>query len=112
MKKVTSFSMGMTSAYLAQLMKKRFGDVDSVLMDTSAEHPKSYKFAGEVIDYFDLNTTIIRLVTSDELGKGNTYEILSSAKELSFDMVAFNRSMAKYGVPYIGGMIVTGKHFT
>lgn len=107
--KVTSFSMGMTSAYLAQLMKNKFSAVESVLMDTSAEHPKSYKFAGKVVEYFNLNTTIIRLVTSKTLGKGNTYEILNHADELCFDMVAFNRSMEKYGVPYIGGMMCTDR---
>ena len=109
MKKITSFSMGMTSAYLAQLLNERFDDVDSVLMDTSAEHPKSYKFAGKVVDYFNLNTTIIRLVTSGELGKGSTYEILNNAEQLCFDLVAFKRSMAKYGVPYIGGMMCTDR---
>lgn len=109
MKKITSFSMGMTSAYLAQLMNERFDGVESVLMDTSVEHPESYKFAGKVIDYFNLNATIIRLVTNSILGMGNTYEILSSVDELCFDLIAFKRSMAKYGVPYIGGMMCTDR---
>ena len=99
----------MTSAYLAKLMNEKFDNVESVLMDTSAEHPKSYTFAGKVVDYFNLKTTIIRLVTSKELGKGNTYEILNNVDGLCFDLVAFKRSMAKYGVPYIGGMMCTDR---
>jgi len=109
MKKVVSFSMGMTSAYLLKLMNQMFENVDSVLMDTSAEHPLSYKFAGNVIDYFNLNVTVIRLVTSENLGDGNYYEILNDVKKLDFDMIAFGRSMAKYGVPYIGGMMCTDR---
>lgn len=101
--------MGMTSAWLAKYMNERFDDVESVLMDTSAEHPKSYEFAGKVISRFKLKTTVIRLVTSDQLGVGNSYEVLDSADALWFDMVAFNRSMEKYGVPYIGGMMCTDR---
>lgn len=109
MKKVLSLSFGMTSAFFSQFMKDMFGDIDCVFMDTGAEHPKTYKFARDCNDNFDLNLTAIRLVTSPELGIGNSYELYSDISNLKTDLTAFNRSMSKYGVPYIGGMMCTDR---
>lgn len=109
MKKVLSLSFGLTSAFFSQFLRGKFYDLDCVFMDTGGEHPGTYKFVRDCNNLFDLNLTAIRLVTSDRLGSGNTYEILNDVNNLRFDMVAFNRSMRKYGVPYVGGMMCTDR---
>lgn len=109
MKKVLSLSFGLTSAFFSQFLRDRFDDLDCVFMDTGAEHPGTYKFARDCNSAFDLNLTAIRLVTSEKLGSGNTYEVLNDVNNLRFNMVAFKRSMKKYGVPYIGGMMCTDR---
>jgi len=108
MRRVLSLSFGMTSAFFSQFIKDKLGDVDCVFMDTGAEHPKTYKFAKDCNDNFDLNLTSIRLVASPVLGVGNSYEIVN-VDSLKTDLTAFNRSMSKYGVPYIGGMMCTDR---
>ena len=109
MKKVLSLSFGLTSAFFSQFLRVKFDDLDCVFMDTGAEHPGTYKFVRDCNNSFNLNLTAIRLVTSGRLGSGNTYEILSDVTIFRFDMVAFNRSMRKYGVPYVGGMMCTDR---
>lgn len=103
MKKVVSFSGGRTSAYLCYLMKERFGDeVDFVYMDTGAEHPKTYEFIRNVNREFDLNLTCLRTKFNPELGKGNSYEIIS-IDDIKHDLKPWREMLKKYGTPYNPG---------
>ncbi len=109
MKKVVSFSGGRTSAYLCYLIKKKYGDdVDFVYMDTGAEHPKTYEFIRKVNDAFNLNLTCLRTDFDTAIGKGNKYHEVS-IDEIGPDLKPFRQMMAKYGVPYIGGMFCTDR---
>lgn len=103
MKKVVSFSGGRTSAYLCYLMKGKFGDdVDFVYMDTGAEHPKTYEFIRNVNREFDLNLTCLRTKFNPELGKGNSYEIIS-IDDIKHDLKPWREMLKKYGTPYNPG---------
>ena len=110
MKKVVSFSGGRTSAYLCHLMIEKFGrdNVDFVYMDTGGEHPKTYDFIRNVNEHFNLNLTCLRGDFSKPMGKGVGYKIVS-IDEIGPDLVPFKGMMAKYGVPYIGGMFCTDR---
>lgn len=109
-KKVVSFSGGRTSAYLCHLMKKKYGDdVDFVFMDTGAEHPKTYEFIREVNSHFNLNLTCLRAVVHPELGKGNSYEVIS-IDDIKCDLNPWRDMLKKYGTPYCpGGECCTDK---
>lgn len=109
MKKVVSFSGGRTSAYLCCLMQEMYGDdVDFIYMDTGAEHPKTYEFIKQVNDAFNLNLTCLRTDFSTPLGEGNKYHIVD-INDIKPDLKPFSEMMAKYGVPYIGGMFCTDR---
>ena len=110
MKKVVSFSGGRTSAYLCKVMIDKFGrdNVDFVYMDTGAEHPKTYEFIRKVDEHFGLNLTCLRGDFSAPLGKGVNYRVVS-IDDICHDLVPFKEMMAKYGVPYIGGMFCTDR---
>lgn len=109
MKKVVSFSGGRTSAYLCHLMKELYGDeVDFVYMDTGSEHPKTYEFIRKVNDEFGLNLVCLRTDFSSPLGAGNSYHVVS-IDEIDQDLKPFSEMIAKYGVPYIGGMFCTDR---
>ncbi|AZF88604.1 phosphoadenosine phosphosulfate reductase family protein [Vibrio phage P23] len=109
MKKVVSFSGGRTSAYLCYLMKEKYGDdVDFVYMDTGAEHPKTYEFIRNVNREFDLNLTCLRTDFDTPMGKGNKYKVVDIS-EIDPDLRPFSEMIAKYGVPYIGGMFCTDR---
>ncbi|CAL9957311.1 phosphoadenosine phosphosulfate reductase [Vibrio phage K250 g1] len=102
-KKVVSFSGGRTSAYLCYLMKEKYGDdVDFVYMDTGAEHPKTYDFIRNVNDAFGLNLTCLRTKFNPELGKANSYEVIS-IDEIKHDLKPWVEMMKKYGTPYNPG---------
>ena len=110
MKKVVSFSGGRTSAYLCKVMIDKFGrdNVDFVFMDTGAEHPKTYEFIKNVNREFGLNLTCLRLKINPELGKGNSYSVVS-INDIKPDLKPFKDMISKYGVPYIGGMFCTDR---
>lgn len=109
MKKVVSFSGGRTSAYLCYLMKEKFGDeVDFIYMDTGSEHGKTYEFIRSVNDEFGLNLTCLRTDFSSPLGAGNDFTVVG-IDSLSPDLKPFTEMIAKYGVPYIGGMFCTDR---
>lgn len=99
MKKVVSFSGGRTSAYLCYLMKEKYGDdVDFVYMDTGAEHPKTYEFIRNVNREFNLNLTCLRTKFNPELGKGNSYEVIS-IDDIKHDLKPWREMLKKYGTP-------------
>lgn len=106
MKNIVSFSGGRSSALLVYLMKKQHPDTDFVFMDTGAEHPKTYEFVKNVVNYFDINLTCLRVVVNPELGSGNSYRIIS-LDELKQDLQPFRDVCYKYGLPYLGGAFCT-----
>jgi len=110
MKKVVSFSGGRTSAYLCKVMIDKFGrdNVDFIFMDTGAEHPKTYEFIRKVNDEFGLNLVCLRGDFSRPLGGGVHYDVVD-INSLKPDLVPYKEMMAKYGVPYIGGMFCTDR---
>lgn len=106
MKNVVSFSGGRSSALLVYLMKNQYPDTDFIFMDTGAEHPKTYEFVKNVVNYFDINLTCLRVVVNPELGSGNSYRIIS-LDELTQDLQPFRDVCYKYGTPYIHGAFCT-----
>lgn len=110
MRKVVSFSGGRTSAYLCALMIEEFGreNVDFIFMDTGAEHPKTYEFIRKVNDEFNLNLVCLRGDFNQPLGCGVDYKVVG-INDITPDLKPFSQMMAKYGVPYIGGMFCTDR---
>lgn len=110
MKKVVSFSGGRTSAKLTLLAIEEFGaeNVVVVLMDTGAEHPKTYEFVRNLVDVFGVDLVCLRGKFDQPLGKGVEYEIIG-LDDLKFDLEPFKGMIKKYGVPYIGGMFCTDR---
>ncbi len=110
MKKVVSFSMGRSSARAVLLAIDKYGfkNVDVVLMDTGGEHPLSYKFAKDMVDHFGISITCLRGDFSKPLGKGVGFNVVPLS-ECRHDLKPFKEMMAKYGVPYIGGMFCTDR---
>lgn len=106
MKNVVSFSGGRSSALLVYLMKNQYPDTDFVFMDTGAEHPKTYEFVKNVVKFFDINLTCLRVVVNPELGSGNSYRIIS-LDELKQDLQPFRDVCYKYGTPYVHGAFCT-----
>jgi hypothetical protein len=110
MKQVVSFSGGRTSAYLCKVMIEKFGreNVDFIFMDTGAEHPKTYEFIKNVNEHFNLNLTCLRGDFTLPIGKGVGYKVVDIS-ECKPDLKPYSEMMAKYGVPYIGGMFCTDR---
>lgn len=114
MKKVVSFSGGLSSAYETINVICEYGidSVEIVFMDTGAEHPKTYEFIRKfnqwLIDVFGKGIVCLRLVVNPELNKANSYEIVS-INDICFDLKPFKAMLKKYGVPYIGGMFCTDR---
>ena len=106
MKNVVSFSGGRSSALLVYLMKNQYPDTDFVFMDTGAEHPKTYEFVKNVVKFFDINLTCLRVVVNPELGSGNSYRIIS-LDGLKQNLQPFRDVCYKYGTPYIHGAFCT-----
>lgn len=110
MKKVVSFSMGRSSGKTVLLALDEFGveNVDIVLMDTGAEHPLSYQFAKDMVEYFGVNVVCLRGDFDQPLGKAVSYSVVEIG-ELKHDLKPFKAMMKKYGTPYIGGMFCTDR---
>lgn len=110
MKYVVSFSGGRSSAYCIAKSIEKYGkeNVNFVYMDTGLEHPLTYKFIRQVVEYFDINLTCLQADFSKPLGSRTTYKIVD-AKDLKTDFSIFKAMLAKYGVPYVGGMFCTSR---
>lgn len=107
---VVSFSGGRTSAYLVHLMellRNHSGiNVHYIFMDTGAEHPKTYQFIRDVVRYWDIDLTCLRVEVNPELGKANGYKIIP-LEEIGPDLQPWKDICAKYGTPYFGGAFCT-----
>jgi len=107
-KNVVSFSGGRTSAYLCYLLKQKHKNTDFVFMDTGAEHGKTYEFIKNCNKNLKLDITCIRGDFSLPLGGGVGFRVVH-LDECRPDLKPYKEMMAKYGVPYIGGMFCTDR---
>ncbi|OCF95635.1 hypothetical protein A9G08_10965 [Gilliamella sp. wkB195] len=106
MKHVVSFSGGRSSAYLVNLMKNLYPDTDFIFMDTGAEHPKTYEFVKNIVKYWGIKLTCLRVVVNPELGQANSYREIT-LDELKQDLQPFRDICYKYGTPYVHGAFCT-----
>lgn len=106
MKNVVSFSGGRSSAYLVHLMKNQYTDTDFIFMDTGAEHPKTYEFVKNIVKYWGIKLTCLRVVVNPELGQANSYRKIT-LDELKPDLQPFRDVCYKYGTPYPHGAFCT-----
>lgn len=106
MRHIVSFSGGRTSAYLVNVIeetrKSKDWNVTYVFMDTGAEHPATYDFIRNVVDYFGIELVTLKCVINPELGKGTTYRVVS-IDDIGYDLTVFTNMVNKYGNPYIPG---------
>ncbi|BET96484.1 phosphoadenosine phosphosulfate reductase domain-containing protein [Xenorhabdus taiwanensis] len=111
---VVSFSGGRTSAYLVYLMeqrRKQGEDVRYVFMDTGAEHPFTYKFVRNVVNFWDIPLVVLQADINPQLGASNGY-IIWEPKDIQTRMPIlkpFTEMVKKYGTPYIGGAFCTDR---
>lgn len=94
---VVSFSGGRTSAYMCKILKELYGDnLIVIFFNTSAEHPKTYKFIREVNEAFDLN--LVCLEVDINYDGRNNYRIVD-INDMQCDLSAFGPVTQKYGRP-------------
>ncbi|MDX7989185.1 phosphoadenosine phosphosulfate reductase family protein [Xenorhabdus sp. 12] len=108
---VVSFSGGRTSGHLVHLMepRRKLGeDIRYLFMDTGAEHPKTYEFIRDLVRHWKIDLVCLRVVVNPELGKGNSYEIVS-LDEITNDLKPWKAMLKKYGTPYLGGEFCTDR---
>lgn len=108
MKNVVSLSGGRTSAYLAHIMKDRDPETEFIFMDTGAEHPKTYEYIRNIVKYWKIKLTCLRVIPNPEMNKPSTYEILSIDR-IGPDLEPWKRMLTKYGHPYVGGAFCTDR---
>ena len=106
MKHIVSFSGGRTSAYLLNLFKDK-KDTVFIFCDTGAEHPNTYTFIKQCVEYFDINLICLKSVVNQEKGIGVTYKIVD-VDSIGWDLSMFSDISKKYGAPYNPG----GAHCT
>lgn len=106
MKHIVSFSGGRTSAYLVHLMEERKKrenlEIEYVFMDTGAEHPKTYDFIKECVNYFGIDLTVLKIEINPTLGEANTFS-QCGVDDIRWDLSRFKKMVAKYGNPYNPG---------
>lgn len=110
---VVSFSGGRTSAYMVYLMEKmrkegQIENVEYVFMDTGAEHPETYDFVRNVINYFEIDLVCLRTKINEEFGVGPSYSIVSP-EDCKQDLKPWHDMLMKYGAPYTGGAFCTDR---
>ena len=101
---VVSFSGGRSSARLVFEMERKRKEngwnVEYIFMDTGAEHPETYKFIREMVKFWCVDLTCIRVKYSDFLGVGNSYEIIS-VDDIGLSMYPWEGMLKKYGTPSV-----------
>jgi len=96
MKHVVAFSGGRTSAYMSQLLKSKYDNVEFFFIDTGAEHPKTYEFIRKCDKAFNLNLTVLRPVINQTKGVGTSYDIVST-DDIGWDLSIMKDLTKKYG---------------
>ncbi|WP_272536947.1 phosphoadenosine phosphosulfate reductase family protein [Providencia sp. PROV206] len=106
----SSFSGGRTSAFMVHLLERKAAKenltIKHVFMDTGAEHPKTYEFIRNVAKHWNIDLVCLRLVIDPELGKANTYKVIS-VDEIGHDLQPWIDACSKYGTPYVHGAFCT-----
>ncbi|MGK2231274.1 MAG: hypothetical protein ACI92O_000432 [Colwellia sp.] len=109
---VVSFSGGRTSAYLVKLMehkRKKFGwEVYYTFMDTGAEHKATYDFIRNIVKYWGIKLTCIRVKVNPTMNVGVSYEIVDIA-DLKPDLKPWRDMVEKYGVPTVNTPFCTSR---
>lgn len=106
MKQVASFSGGRSSAYMVYLLMQSHPGIDFIFMDTGAEHPKTYEFIKNIVNFWGIKLTCLRVVVNPELRKANSYRVIK-LDELKQDLQPFRDVCYKYGTPYVHGAFCT-----
>jgi 3'-phosphoadenosine 5'-phosphosulfate sulfotransferase (PAPS reductase)/FAD synthetase len=100
---VCAFSGGRTSAYLAQILKKEYGDrLRCVFMNTGKENERTLEFVHEVDQHFGLGTVWIEAVINPQRGIGATHKVVSF-ETASRNGEPYEAMIAKYGLPSTRG---------
>jgi hypothetical protein len=84
---------------MEQKRKDNGWEVEYVFMDTGAEHPKTYEFIKKIVNYYNINLTVLNISVNPELGKGNGYSI-HDVDSIGWDLSRFKALVDKYGNPY------------
>lgn len=107
---IVSFSGGRTSAFLVHLLeeKRKAAGIKTryIYLDTSAEHPATYQFIRDIVKYWGIELTCLRVVINPELGQANTYREVS-LDEIGPDLQVWKDICGKYGTPYLHGPFCT-----
>ena len=106
MQNVASFSGGRSSGYMVYLLMQLHPDTDFIFMDTGAEHPKTYEFIKNIVNFWGIKLTCLRVVVNPELGQANSYRVIK-LDELKQDLQPFRDVCYKYGTPYVHGAFCT-----
>lgn len=91
---VISFSGGRTSAYLVHLKP----NAHYIFMDTGAEHPATYEFIRNIVKYWNIQLTCLRVVVNPEMNKGGDYKVIG-LEDLKQDLEPWREMVTKYGAP-------------
>lgn len=73
MRHIVSFSGGRTSAYLVCRMIAKYKNVLVVFMDTGCEHPATYQFLRDIVEYWGVEVIAIRMRIAASLRGRNSY---------------------------------------
>lgn len=102
--KIVSLSGGRTSAYLADILEAD----EYVFCDTGAEDQATYDFIREFAANRDIKLTCLRVEINPELGKGNSYKLVS-LDEIGPDLKPWRDMVVKYGDPAINFPFCTAR---
>lgn len=109
---VVNFSGGRTSAYMVylfeQIKKQHNINVEYVYCDTGAEHPKTYEFINNCVEFFGIELTCIRGKAVLERGKGFQYDIVK-LEDCKQDLVPFLEVLKKHGTPTIAAPLCSDR---
>jgi hypothetical protein len=72
--------------------------VEYIFMDTGAEHPSTYKFVKDVVDYYGIELTCLK-ARFGPMGTGTTYQVVS-LESIGYDLTTWRDMISKYGTPY------------
>lgn len=95
-RQVVSFSGGRTSAYLVMKIVAKYRDVLVVFMDTGCEHPATYKFIRDIVEFWGVEVVCIRMRIAATLrGRNSFYRV--PVADLKWDTRYMKALIAKLG---------------
>ena len=109
---IVSFSGGRSSRVLVhifeELKKQHDIQVTYIFMDTGAEHPLTYKFIRDIVEFYDIDLTCIHGVFSTKEGVGPTYKEVPITK-IGWNLEYWEKMLEAYSTPYVVGAFCTEK---